>query len=95
VSVDINPQPSSFAAAVKDTLRSPGWRMMFMDSFAPLLRQWKQDLLWNADLDELDRRGIQKALVALTQGFVEAYSKAGLTMPDWLRKELSPHDVDA
>jgi hypothetical protein len=68
--------------------------MMFMDSFAPLVRGWKQNLLWNENLDEQERRGIQKALAALTQGFVEAYAKAGVGLPDWLRKELSPHDVE-
>jgi len=92
MTTDIQPAPRSFSEAIKDTLRSPGWRMLFMDGFAPTLRTWREQLLWDRNLSDIDRRGIQNALVSFSEGVCTAYSKAHLPLPEWLRKELSPHD---
>lgn len=87
---DINPKNIAREAreTIKTFITAPGFRTFFVLCFKPTIDKWKWTLSWDANLPPDERAAMCLALKGMRAGFVVAYENAGISMPEWLQKEL-------
>lgn len=82
------PRLNPVRSEMRATLDSTGFRFVFTLGFAPVVREWRNALVWNADLEKEDRVALQRAMALVYGAFKGAYTKSELSMPSWLSKEF-------
>lgn len=86
------PRLNPLRVEIRQALTSMGFRFMVTTGFLPVVREWRNALVWNGDLEREDRVALQRAMALVYGGFKAAYAKAELEIPNWLRKEFEESD---
>lgn len=73
---------------IRQVLSSTGFRFMLTTGVLPTVREWRNALVWNGDLEREDRIALQRAMSLVYAAFKNAYTKAELDIPHWLRQEF-------
>lgn len=82
------PRLNPLRQEIRQSLLSMGFKFMVTTGFLPTVREWRNALVWNGDLEREDRIALQRAMALLFSGFKAAYAKAELDIPHWLSKEF-------
>jgi hypothetical protein len=86
------PRLNPLRVEIRQTLLSTGFRFMATTGLLPTVREWRNALVWNGDLEREDRIALQRAMALVYGAFKAAYTKAELDIPHWLSKEFEEAD---
>lgn len=86
------PRLNPLRVEIRQVLSSTGFRFMVSTGFLPTVREWRNALIWNGDLEREDRVALQRAMALTYSAFKAAYTKAELDIPHWLSKEFEEPD---
>lgn len=73
---------------IRECLSSTGWRLLLTTSLIPVIREWRNALIWNGDLEKEDRIALQRAMAMVYGALKAGYDKSELSIPLWLRQEF-------
>lgn len=74
--------------SLNTTLSSEIFRFVFKQAFSPVIHAWKEQILFNLSMSDMDRKGLIIAYTTLYDGFVSIYRSAKIDFPEWLLKEF-------
>lgn len=82
------PRLNPLRAEIRMVLTSTGFRFLMTTGILPTVREWRNALVWNGDLEREDRVALQRAMALVYGSLKNAYAKAELPIPSWLSKEF-------
>jgi hypothetical protein len=73
---------------IRECLSSTGWRLLITTALLPVVREWRNALIWNGDLEKEDRVALQRAMAMVYAAIRSGYQKSEIPIPHWLSQEF-------
>jgi hypothetical protein len=71
-----------------DCIDSPAFKLLMLKCFMPVYRRWAQRVLFDASMEDTERKGLVNGILAIKEGFLKLYENSGIKQPEWLIREL-------